>query len=206
MTWTVFITHCCANPDVSLKNCRQLFAGLVLLNLLLWPHAGMTQTGGLEIREAGGKVENGMYLVNATISYTLGDEVHDALTHGIPLEFVVAVNIKRERAWFWDETIADRRYSYLVEYQPLSSQFVVTELADGSRHQFQYEEDALEFIGTAQGLSLTSIANLAPDNDYYAQMKAYLNIQTLPAPLRPLAYFSAQWRLQSRWQTWQVSP
>jgi hypothetical protein len=80
----------------------------------------------------------------------------------------------------------------------------VTRLDDGELEQFQNLEDVLKYIGKIKNFPLTDTSLLERDGSLYAQIKSHLNIEALPAPLRPLAYISTEWRLSSPWQTWVI--
>ena len=43
---------------------------------------------------------------------------------------------------------------------------------------------------------------LEPDEQYRVRLRASLERESLPTPLRLLAYFSSSWRLSSDWTTW----
>ena len=40
------------------------------------------------------------------------------------------------------------------------------------------------------------------DSAYTLRLRALLDIEALPSPMRPLAYFSSLWRLKSDWYEW----
>ena len=46
---------------------------------------------------------------------------------------------------------------------------------------------------------------LAAQGEYLVRMRAHLDIETLPAPLRPVAYTSPSWHLNSGWTTWTIT-
>ena len=40
----------------------------------------------------------------------------------------------------------------------------------------------------------------------YVRLRALLDIESLPSPMRPLAYLSSLWRLKSDWYEWPIEP
>jgi hypothetical protein len=173
---------------------------LCLVSLL--PYVVIAGTSSINVRNADGVITENMYTVNANISYQLGDENRNALEHGIPLEFDVEFRIRKRRPWLWDQTLISKTVTYRLEHQPLSGDYLATRLNDGELEQFQKLEDVLGYIGKINSFPLAEAAVLETGGSLYAQVKSRLNIETLPAPLRPLAYISAEWRLSSPWQTW----
>jgi hypothetical protein len=42
--------------------------------------------------------------------------------------------------------------------------------------------------------------------EYEVLIHAELDIEALPSPLRPLAYITPAWRLNSDWYSWSLTP
>lgn len=47
---------------------------------------------------------------------------------------------------------------------------------------------------------------LDPEVAYQVHMKAELDIEELPLPLRPIAYLRPAWKLGSSWTKWPLTP
>ncbi|MBI4005141.1 MAG: DUF4390 domain-containing protein [Gammaproteobacteria bacterium] len=171
--------------------------------LLLWSHTVLPDNKkGIEIDYLTGVVNGDVYTIDAYILYDFGTEVREALDHGVALQIDTEFRVIQRRQWIWDKTIASKVLSYRLEHHPLSGHYLVTNLIEGSRRQFQRLEAALKFLGTIKDYPLVARELLLPDNIYIALIRARLNIRTLPAPLRPLVYVSSKWRLASPWQEW----
>ena len=196
-----FIMHVCKRPDLRISSGSILTAVFVLLFLSENCNA---QISGIEINRIDGVVDNTMLRVDADIAYHISKETRDALEHGIPLEFNIEFRIKKEREWIWDEIIVTKMITFRVEYQPLSGHYLVTQTNTGHKHQFRNLQEVLEFIGDINHFPLIGADMIVPDNNYKAEIRVKLNIQALPAPLRPLAYISSQWQLSSHWQAWTI--
>jgi len=199
----VFIMHVCKkHKDITTG--RKIIHIHVLLLIFLFSRSSIAATHGINIESADGVIIENMYSVNANISYQLGNENRNALEHGIPLEFDIEFRIKKHRPWFWDKILISKTITFRLEHQPLSRNFLVTRLNDGDLEQFQKLEDVLEYIGKIRNFPMIDSAILEPDGIFFAQVKIHLKIEALPAPLRPLAYISSEWRLSSPWQTWMI--
>jgi hypothetical protein len=198
-----FIMHAC-------KKHKDIIAGRMFIHIyvlpliILFAHSSIAGTYGIKIDSADGEIIENMYNVNANITYQLGIENRNALEHGVPLEFDIEFRIKKYRPWIWDQTLISRTITYRLEHQPLSGDFLVTRLNDGKLKQFQNLEDVLEYIGKIKNFPMIDSAILETGETFYAQVKIHLKIEALPAPLRPLAYLSSEWRLSSPWQTWVI--
>lgn len=159
---------------------------------------------GISIERATGRLRGDTYLMDATIQYDLSSSVLEALEHGIRLQFDVSVEIKRERDWLWDETIKFETINYQLEYLPLSSNYLVTNLNTGEGEQLQDLETALKYLGTINNYPLLGKQELNPEESYTGFIMSELRIRTLPLPLQPMAYISPNWYLTSLWYEWTI--
>lgn len=180
---------------------RTAFAAMLLVSCLC-----SADSSAITIGKVSGTIDKNIYSVNAQISYQLSNEMREALDHGVPLEFEIEVQLLEQRPWIWDKLVSMQRIIDRVEHQPLSGHYLVTRQPSANRHQFQDLDGVLRFMGEIKNLPLIKAEQLIPNAGLYARIKTRLNIAALPAPLRPLAYFSSQWRLASPWQTWTVKP
>lgn len=169
--------------------------------LLAWPAAN---AAGISIERASGRIKDSSYLMDARISYELSSSVIEALMHGIQLKFDVTVEVKRERNWIWDKTVKTDTLNYQLEYQPLSSNYLVTNLNSGDREQLQDLEEALSYLGTINDHPLIHSDEMEQGSVYNCFIKSELIISRLPLPLQPLAYVSPNWHLDSHWYEWTI--
>ena len=180
----------------------------VLVNLLIcisgFAVALEAAAEGISIERATGRIRDAVYLVDASIKYDLSGSVLDALDHGIQLQFDVIVEIKRERNWIWDETIKSETINYQLEYQPLSNNYLVTNLNTDEGEQLQNLDTALKYLGTINNLPLIDEDELDTNESYNCFIMSELRIRTLPLPLQPLAYISPNWHLSSLWYEWTI--
>lgn len=185
------------NTDILLMSCFFI----CMYSLPVLSHA---QTPGIMVNDINGSVNSTMLNINANITYNLSKDMREALDHGVPLVFDIIIRIKKTRDFFWDETIISKTISHKIEYQPLSRQYLVTEIHNGNIKQFRNLEEVLGYIGKLSEYPIIGSDMISTHYQYIVQIKSQLKIQELPAPLRPLAYFSPQWRLASPWQSWVI--
>ena len=93
---------------------------------------------------------------------------------------------------------------YRLEFHALSKRYVLTNVNAGVSQTFDYLDDALTALGTIDGFPLIDRGLLRDGERYTGTLRARLDIEKLPAPLRPLAYLSSQWRLSSDRHTWSL--
>ena len=162
------------------------------------------QAAEIAIRHASTKLISDGYALDARIEFQFDDDIRNALDHGVQLNIDVYIEIRRERKWLWDPTIKKVRRAFALLNHPLSNKYIVEDLDSGDRHQFASLPEALRFIGTIANLHVLDLNEMEDDEKYEGFIKAELNVETLPAPLQPIAYVSGYWRTESSWYEWVV--
>ena len=142
--------------------------------------------------------------VRLAINFDFDEEVIEALEHGVALTIDVIILIKQKRKWLWDKTINKDILTYKLEYHPLSKHYLVTDMTAGNRTQLQSLTNSLQLMGNINNHILIKYDKLENNTSYMGFIKAKLNIEDLPAPLRPIAIISTKWRLESAWHKWLI--
>jgi hypothetical protein len=172
----------------------------VLLWALLWTAGAWA--AGFDVVSASTRLEGGVYHLNARIDYRFSGAALEALQNGVPLTVELEMEVRRRRAWLWDETVYALAQRFQLEYHTLSRQYLVSNLNSGERRGFPTRSSALQFMGQIADFPFLDKGLLDPDQRYEGALRARLDIEALPAPLRVFAYLSDDWRLTSEWRTW----
>ncbi len=180
------------------------FSWLLVIGLLADPVH--TLAAGFHVKRVETHVVDDVYLLDARMDLELGGAPLEALENGVPLDIVVDIRVLRERAYWPDEHVATLTQRYRLEYHALSTRYVLTNLNTSVSQTFDYLDDALSAIGTLNDYPLIDRGLLRVGEQYRGTLRARLDIEKLPAPLRPLAYLSSQWRLSSNRYLWSLQP
>lgn len=173
---------------------------LALLWSLLWT-AGV-RAADFDVVSASTRLEGGVYRLNARIDYRFSDAALEALQNGVPLTVELDMEVRRRRPWLWDETVYALTQRFRLEYHTLSRQYLASNLNSGERRGFPTRSGAVRFMGQIADFPFLDKSLLDPDERYEGALRARLDIEALPAPLRLLAYLSDDWRLASEWYSW----
>lgn len=158
------------------------------------------------IQNVTAELREGNLFVSANLDLSLNEKVEEAVSKGIPLDILIEVRLKRPRPILWDETISEWSMVRKLSYHALSSQYLVHSISDAQIESFTSLSQALGNMGTLNE-HLFPMNHFAGKDDIYSlEMRASLNIESLPAPLRPVAYTSLDWRLNSGWTQWPTQP
>jgi hypothetical protein len=158
--------------------------------------------GRFQVRSASVDLEDGVYLLNARIEYRLSSESRDALNAGVPLNLRIDVEIIHSRRFWFDNTTAELRFRYQLEYHALSERYIVMNVNSGQQESFSSLFAALNFIGRVDKLPLIDAALLEEDRNYRIRLRAVLDVERFPGPLRLLAFWRRDWSLASDWYQW----
>ena len=159
---------------------------------------------GFIVKDASARLSGGVYRLSAAIEYHFSPAVQEALENGVPLTIEIQIEVRRDR-WYWlDEEVATLNQYYLLQFHALSRQYLLTGLNSGEQRGFYSLQGALSEMGTLSDIPILDSKLLRADTDYQVRLRAQLDIESLPAPLRPVAYLSEEWRLVSEWYSWSL--
>lgn len=146
------------------------------------------------------------YLLNLQVDYRLSEKALEALSNGVPLTLEVQVQVERVWGSFWGQRPAELKLRYQIRYHALTGLYRVVNLQTGAEESFVTRDAALHALGELQHLRLVTSDELTPGKDYHVRLRADLDIESLPLPLRPLAYLGTGWKLTSGWNQWPLKP
>lgn len=140
------------------------------------------------------------------IDLSLTPQVEEALSKGIPLDVIIEVRLYQSRWYLWDKRIASWSVHRSIQYHALSGQYLVSTGDPGSetRESLLTQQEALKSLGSLNDLRF-ALTGVTPADNYFIDVRASLDIEALPTPLRPVAYTSFAWHLNSGWTTWKVT-
>lgn len=147
-------------------------------------------------------------LLTTRIELALTPKTEEALAKGIPLDVNIEVQLIRRRTLMWDKRVADWALRRRIQYHALSNQYLVSGLHPDVYDLASFDSlaAALRHIGTLQDVSLplAKKKNISDNGGYSLEVRVFLDIEALPSLLRPVAYTSPSWHLNSGWTTWIV--
>lgn len=179
-------------------------SGLTLLVALLIAPASWAD--GFSIDTISTRLKENVYLLSAHLEFKPTEEVLDALRNGVPIPVLVEIEIQRKRKWWLDAEMAALEQRYRLQYHALSHQYLLQNINSGAFYSFHTLDGVLYALGRLQDLPLLDKQLIQHDEAYEVLIRAELEIEALPSPLRPLAYITPAWRLDSDWYTWSLKP
>ena len=157
---------------------------------------------GFEILRAEFVTVGDQYALNADIDYRFSDPAIDALRNGVPLTLVLRVKVLRDTAFWWSRPEVSIRRVFRVRYHSLAKLFQLVQEDSGALHNFASFNALLEYMGSIRELPVMPVNRLRQGQRYRARIAVDLDIESLPLPLRPVAYVTPAWYLSSPWYRW----
>lgn len=192
------------------RRCRNGRAGgtllvLAMLLCMLPPaHAQDDSAPAFRIVQGNVTLDNEVVYLDARIDLGLSEEAKRALENGVPLTIELEISVSRPRWWWFDEDVASLIQRYRLRFHALSRRYVLTLLNSGASRSYNSRQALLERLGRVEGLPLIDRSLLEPGETYVVALRARLDLDALPRPMRAAAYVSPQWRLVSEWFTWRL--
>jgi hypothetical protein len=144
------------------------------------------------------------FLLDGQFSITLSSGAKEALQNGIPLIFELQVQLVRVHRWIWDSVKVDLKQARQIQYHDLSRSYVVKYINEGTQRNFRQLSDAMDAAGALENLLLANGLLIEDDADYKIRLRGSLDIESLPTPVRLIAYVSSAWDMSSEWHTWSL--
>lgn len=166
--------------------------------------AGHAHAAGIDIRRVQTRLADNVYWLDADIDYRFGAKALKALNNGVPITVQLDIEVSRHRNYLWDKKIASLEQRYQLRYRALTRHYLLKNLNSASERVFSSLKSALAALGKVQNLPMLDRNVLDGTRRYTARMRASLDIEALPVPLRLLAYLSAAWHLSSEWYQWSL--
>lgn len=180
---------------------------IIILSILI-AGAGFIRLYAAEItiNKVTSTVINDIYVVNANLTYELGEKTTEALENGIPLTFYVEVEFEQPRKLIWNKEVVRHNHYMQLKHHPLSDQYVLTNLATSDQFSFNSLNDALGKLGKISKLAITETKHVSTDRTLLGRIRTGLDIESLPPPMRLQAWLSSEWRNSSGWYEWEIKP
>lgn len=179
--------------------------GVLLVALAFATSVAFAKGEPFEVRSATSRLSDGVYFVTARIEYRLSDEALEALESGVVLPIQLQIEVSRVRRLWVDQKVATLKQDYKLSFQPLSERYVIKNVNSGEQESFATLFSALNNLGRVVDLPLIDAALLDSRARHEVTLRVVLDQNTLPGPLRVIAFWSDGFRLESDWKTWTLS-
>lgn len=170
----------------------------MLLALLALPCLARADT--VQVRSAELRFEDDGCYLNAEFELVLNSTLEEALQKGVPLYFVLELEVTRPR-WYWfDEKLLSYSTQYRISYNPLTRQYRVATGLLGQN--FDSIEEIQRMLSRVTSRQVARRDQLPRGTRLEAALRLRLDVNQLPKPFQVNAITSREWSLQSEWHRW----
>jgi len=153
--------------------------------LLAWVLAWLplpARADGVELTQfSTQRTEDGLELSFAT-RFELSKLAEDALHKGVPLYFVVNVDVFRSR-WYWrDARVSRSERVWRLAWQPLTRQYRVS--TGGLNQSYASVDEAMNSLHGVSGWRIAEPREIDDDGRYYLEFSYRLDANQLPRPMQ----------------------
>ena len=159
---------------------------------------------GVNVRDVTLWENENSYLLDADIDYFPTDTVIDALKNGIPLTFEVTIKVRESDSWlgWFERALTKRKIRFQLRYRPLSSLYEISTDHNQYQRNFVSWKSLFSNMGELRQIVIVDTGELDIKKRYQVEIKAELDINSLPLPMRPMAYIDSDWEMSSEWSKW----
>lgn len=174
---------------------------LLLVSFCIPVQVAVAEAGIFQLEDAHTwRTPEGDFL-GARFDIILSSGAEEAVRNGVPLVFEFQVQVIKKNTWYWDSVEIELLVNRQLQYHALSESYQVRDVAAGTQGNYRKLDDALRAVGNIESLLLSAQA-LDSSLNYQVRLRGSLDIESLPTPVRLIAYVSSAWDMTSKWYSW----
>lgn len=138
-------------------------------------------------------------LLHVNVRNAFNQELRQKLLNGTPILFEFQVQLKRVKALWRNETIADIEASQSIRYDAIRREFIVRRVFEREPEMTSSSEEALARVSRLDGLKLAPLQRIAKGEPYQLKVKAAVGRRSLPLGLHHVLFFMSFWDVETDW-------
>jgi hypothetical protein len=177
-----------------------VLAASAAVGTLAATHGAAARADVVVVKSAELRAEDDDFVLNADFELTINATLEEALQRGVPLYFLLELEISRPR-WYWfDDRVLSSSVQYRITWNALTRQYRVS---SGLFGQTLYTLEEVErFLSRVTSRPVARRDQLQSGARYDAALRLRLDTNQLPKPFQVDALASREWSLQSDWHRW----
>jgi len=160
--------------------------------------------GTLGVQSAFVSVEDGVYLLQARVTYPVNDQIRAALRDGVSLTFELEAVVERERRFWADARVVDIRLERELVYHTVSDRYVVRGSQGRDIDSYPSLDAALAALGNVDRWPILVASQVAADAEHVVKVRAGVRRGRLTDALRVILFWTDDWHRETEWYTWSL--
>lgn len=155
---------------------------------------------GIEVKNAELVAVGDAYQLSADFGIDVSAEVEEALSKGVPLNFLIEFQLVAPRKYWFDDEITTASQRIRLSYHALSRQYLIN--LPNHQKSFATLSEALEELSRVRDWIVLEKSQVAKGENYQALLRLRLDHTRLPKALQVEALGSEKWNLVSERYRW----
>ncbi len=140
-------------------------------------------------------------LLFATVQNSFTKEMLQGVRNGIPITFRFTIVLDKIRSAWFDLNLAEMTINHTLHYDAVKQSYQVDFSEKNKTLLTKSLSRAKTLMAELNGLNITSLDKLHPDERYALQIKATLVENTLPLGIHYVLPFTSLWNFETDWRT-----
>ncbi len=174
----------------------------LLLLLMLSATYVFAADNDLIIQGANIDMQNGVYLLDAQLSFNLPRNAERSVRDGVVMTLTLQVRFDRVRRLWMNDTVAELDQRYTLIYHNVSERFVLRNVNSGAQSSYGNFDDAVAALKNINDLPLLDSSLLRTSARNEVSVHAMVDIRSIPHALALLLFWVDDFSLKSDWYTW----
>ena len=108
------------------------------------------------------------------------------------------------RKYWWDEKLLSLKQQYQLHFLPMLESYALYDLNAHHRMYFNSREEAVQYLKVIYSYPMFDISNINQSGRVYMRMRAGIDVDELPLPLKSSSLWDNDWALRSEWFEWNI--
>jgi hypothetical protein len=176
----------------------------ILFGLLVSTASIAQDAPAFNIKTASFIMEDTLLLLDSTIEINLPGYINKAIDQGFAVPLMFEVEVRVYSKYWWDEKLLSLKQQYQLHYLPMLSSYAIYDLNANQRTYFNSRKEAVQYLKIIYSYPMFDINNVNQSGRVYMRMRAGIDVDELPLPLKSSSLWDNDWGLQSDWFEWTI--
>jgi hypothetical protein len=182
--------------------CRSIQA--ILFGLLI-SAVSIAQGGSpFNVKTASFTVQDSLLLLDSTIEIDLPKYINRAIDQGFAVPFMFEVEVLEYSQYWFDKKLLSFKQQYQLHYLPMLSSYAIFDVNATERLYFNSRQLVVRYLKEVYAYPMFDFSNINQSKLAYVRMRAGIDVDELPLPLKSSSLWDNNWELQSDWFEWTI--
>ena len=144
------------------------------------------------------------WVLSADFLVPLNATLEEAVSRGVPLQFLVEFELRRPRWYWWDDTIASATQTHRLSWHALTRQYRL--MLNGVPESHAHLGDALASLSRLRQWRVMPRERAAAGQAYEVRLRMRLDTDALPKSFQISALTQRDWTPASEWKRFVLNP